>query len=153
MRYLRQCKRWALCPLCTSGVTGITNHQAELNRIYFELRSRSNDEMGIKRPDPVAGDARAVGLGKSTDDWILYPTLMEYLTASSYEDGSARRPATLTVFCDQGQVKASVNDRDLDRVAFCTAETIEGLLVLLEDKLKTSSIEWRPSQGKPQRRK
>jgi len=148
----RQCRDWRFCPLCEKGVIGIVNHKAELHRVRMELLEKGNDEMGIERPSVATGDARAHGIGKRSDDWLLYPSLMEFLTEEKYTDGSARQCGTLTVFSDGGSVKASVNDRDLNRVAFITAETFEGLLGLVEDKLKSSSVDWRPSQGKARRK-
>lgn len=153
MRNSRQCKRWRLCPLCDSGVRGITNHQQELNRRYFELRSKERDEMGIRKPDVVKDAERVFGRDRSSDDWLLYPTLMEYLSEDRYEDGTPRRTSTLAVFVQDGQVKCSLNDRDLDRVAFVSAETVEGCMAVLEAKLKESSIEWRDSKGNSQRKK
>lgn len=103
--------------------------------------------MGIRKPEVVKDAEHVFKRDRSSDDWLLYPTLMEYLTEDRYEDGSARRTATLTLFADAGQIKCSLNDRDVDRVAFVTAATIEGCLGVLETKLKESSIEWRVNQG------
>lgn len=152
MKVIRQCKRWRSCPLCLSGQIGVINHQAELNSRYFELRRKESETVPIKKPDSPAPDG---GVSRSTregDDWVLYPTLMEYLTEDRYEDGSSRRTSTVTLFAQDGQVKGCVNDRDNDCSAFFSAASIESLLAVIESKLKESSADWRRNQGGSKRR-
>jgi len=109
--------------------------------------------MPIKRPEGAPINVGAPASSRKGDDWVLYPSLCEFLSEDTYEDGGARKTGTLTIFLDGGGFKCSLNDRDLDRVAFLSSESITGLLVLLEDKLKASSIDWRESQGKGARRR
>lgn len=152
MNVIRQCKRWKDCPLCRSGVVGIVNHTQELHRRRMELGRKGNETMPLKKPDPVAADGGVPQRARKGDEWVLYPTLMEYLAEDRYEDGSPRRTATLLIFFDQGEWKGCLNDRDTDRVAFVTATCPTAILVVLEDKLASSSIEWRaakrPGQAK-----
>lgn len=147
MKVSRHCRRWRDCPLCLRGVdsNGHLEHYCEL---YRRARKREDDErMGLKKPTDVEVAGAVPQRARSGDDWILYPTLMEFLTEDRWEDGSPRRTATITLFADAGAVKASLNDRHFDRVAFVTSESIAALLVVLEDKLKASSLDFRPSQG------
>lgn len=153
MRISRHCKRWRQCALCLAGVDG-KGHREEYERRYHDsLRRKEDDEVGIRKPDVVKEAERVFGRDRSSDDWLLYPTLMEYLAEERYEDGTPRRTSTVTLFFAEGSVKLSLNDRDLDRVAFVTSTTIEGCLGILESKLKESSIEWRASQGGGGKRK
>lgn len=109
--------------------------------------------MGLKKPERASLDASVSGGARIGDDWILYPSLMEFLAEDRYEDGSPRRTATLTIFTDAGGIKASINDRDNDGVAFVTSESIAALLVVIEGKLQASSLEWKYSQGRGPKRK
>lgn len=152
MRVIRQCRQWASCPLCLRGEVGILNHTQELNRRHYELMEKEYERMGLKKPVVAAADGGVPDRAQRGDDWVLYPALMEFLATDSYEDGTPRRTATLTVFTDGGLIKASVNDRDNDGVAFVTSESIAALLVVLEDKLKASSLDWRYKQGGKRRR-
>lgn len=149
----RQCKEWRFCPLCEAGILGIVNHKAELHRRAVELKEKGDESMGIERPAVAPGSQGANGTARHGDDWVLYPALLEFLTETRYTDGSSRRTGTITVFSDGGQVKASLNDRDLDRVAFVSATSLAGLLVILEEKLATSSADWRSPQPSGRRRK
>lgn len=72
-----------------------------------------------------------------------YPTLYSYLCDASYESGEPRKTATITMFCDAGYLKACVNDRDNDRSAFVTSETMEGLLDSLEACLSDAKTVWK----------
>lgn len=153
MNPIRQCKRWKECPLCRAGVLGIINHTAELHKRRKELQEKGNGQMPLKKPDVTASDGGVPKRTREGDEWVLYPTLMEYLAEDRYEDGSARRTATLLIFFDQGDWKGCLNDRDTDRVAFVTATCPTALLAVLEDKLTSSSIEWRASQGGSRKRK
>lgn len=110
--------------------------------------------MAIAKPSangtPNGVPARAEG-----GDWgVLYPSLLEWLTEDRYEDGSARQTATLLVFAEQGTWKACFADRDNDRNTFVSANTPEGCLGVLEERLKANAVEWKPRGGtKPVRRK
>jgi len=145
---LRQCRDWRFCPLCNAGIIGIINHKAELHLRWLGLQEKGYDEMGIKRPATVEGAPGISGASRDGNDWVLYPTIMEWLTEEKYEDGKPRVTSSITLFAGEGLVKASFNDRDFNRVAFVTAKTFEELLAIIEAKLTESSLDWRPSQGK-----
>lgn len=140
--------------MCLSGVDG-RGHLEEYARRYARAQAGERDgSMPLKKPDPIEQAVRFFSGARTGDDWVLYPSLMEYLTEERYEDGSPRRTSTITVFAQDGQIKGSLNDRDTDRVAFATAASIEELLGVFEAKLASSSIEWRQPQGKrPAKRK
>lgn len=81
---------------------------------------------------------------ETLSDWpTLWPTLVDYLTQEAWEDGSVRQTSTLLLFREEGCWKACLNDRAMERTAWCSGRSPEGLLQGLEDSLLTGSAEWR----------
>lgn len=78
-----------------------------------------------------------------------YPALSEFLTVAVYPDGSPRQLSTLTLFRDDGQWKACLNDKDNGTVLFVTENTYGTLLEALEILLQEERPPWRKSTFKP----
>jgi len=99
--------------------------------------------MGLKPPDPGTQWKRAVD---SFDDALFrdqYPTLTSYLFDRTWEDGSARMPATLTLYADGDALMCVINDRANLRSAFISNRCFTALLDAIEDGLTTGQIEWK----------
>jgi hypothetical protein len=97
----------------------------------------------IKRPLPQSAGEVQEALVRDGPVVRRFPALLEFLTATSWAPGEPRRPGTLTLFTDDGQWKASLNDKDGDRTAFVTGDSPEGVLVALEKGLQEDSLSWR----------
>jgi len=84
-----------------------------------------------------------------------YEALHEYLTMTAWEDGSERVTSTISLFVDQGQWKARLNDRDGGQVAFVSAEGFIALLEALETALRDGTLDWREDRfsAKPKGKK
>jgi len=76
-----------------------------------------------------------------------YPGLWEHLSADHLADGSRRLLSTLTLFVDDGSVKACLNDRDQVLTGWAAGESVEAVLAALERGLQADSIEWRAAGG------
>lgn len=79
------------------------------------------------------------------------PHLWEFLAVGTFDDGSARKLGTLTVFVDGEGVKGCLNDREQGLSAFATAASLDGLLATLEKGLAEDRLDWRrptPPKGK-----
>lgn len=74
-----------------------------------------------------------------------YPSVVSFLSDTVYRDGSGRVTGTLLMFVEAGLWKACLRDRDLDEVAFVSADTPEGVLSAMESGIKDGDLEWRPS--------
>lgn len=98
-------------------------------------------------PQPLPQDAAASRFAQD------YPALYEYLTVTAWADGSQRATASLTLFQDEGRLKVCLHDRDVGRVAFVAAWTVEDLLRALEEGLLADSIDWRPARGEGGKRR
>jgi hypothetical protein len=71
------------------------------------------------------------------------PALLEYMTALVGPDGKARRPSSLTLFCEDGGFKGVLNDRDSGLSLWASAECLEGLLGALDGLLQSEATPWR----------
>ena len=79
--------------------------------------------------DDVVGDSR--------------PVLAQFLTEKFWEDGTARQTSTLTLFCEDGTIKGSLNDRDTGRVLWASARDLGSLLDVMEELLNVENTPWR----------
>lgn len=75
------------------------------------------------------------------------PAVMEYLTAASYPDGSPRERSTISVFVEDGVVKACLSDRDQARTLWRSGPSVEDALMALETAIADGSADWRRSGG------
>lgn len=96
---------------------------------------------------PKVTDAQGGTAPVGMADKKKFPTLIEYLTRTSYDDGSPRQTSTVMVFIDQGHVKACLNDRDAGRAGWMSADALGSVLDELERALADDSIDWRASRG------
>jgi len=81
------------------------------------------------------------------------PELVQFIACSIWpSDGSPRRTGTLLVCVGDGRWRACLNDRAQGLAAWLSHDTLEGLLVALEDSLREDRLEWRKSDP-PAKRK
>lgn len=92
----------------------------------------------------VSGDVDTNG-GYDTDALLCRraPTLHQFLSDTQWDDGGARVPGTLLLFCEQGRYKACLNDRDGSRSVFVSGDSVEAILDALEAGLADDDLEWR----------
>lgn len=101
--------------------------------------------MAVNRREP---QARPSGRGDGLSTCALKarcPTLAEFLESTTFGDGSPRIVPTLTLFLEQGVLKACLNDREEGMIAFISAGSLTGLLEALEEALILDTLDWRPS--------
>ncbi len=97
----------------------------------------------MKRPEPVQTTGTTNPLTADTAGAAKYPTLVEYLTCLTYDDGTSRETSTVSLFIEDGKWKVAVNDRDLRRSAYVTGDTLQGVLSLAEKGLANHTLDWR----------
>jgi len=76
-----------------------------------------------------------------------YPVLSEMLTAATYDDNNPRQTSTLLIFTENGILRGCLNDRDNNRSAFFTAETISDLFQVIDNALASNRVDWRIKNG------
>jgi len=81
-------------------------------------------------------------------DLAVVPALAEFLVSARWPDGSRRQPGSVTIFVDQGKLKAVMNDRDQGYVCFVTVGALQGLWEALESVLVDGDGDWRRSPGR-----
>lgn len=89
----------------------------------------------------------------SPQDDKKLPTLCEFLSSSSWPDGSARRPGTCLLFVDEGKLKACLSDRDQGLVAFVVGTSFADVLLACEGVLTREDADWRAQRPPPARAK
>jgi hypothetical protein len=76
------------------------------------------------------------------------PLMFEYLTATTFEDGSERQTATLLVFAAEGVWKGCLNDRAEEQALWASASDLQGVLDALEHALETGAPDWRRTSSR-----
>lgn len=109
--------------------------------------------MAIRRRDNAVSEGGGVGRVVLTVWQKTCPNLWEFLSTTTYEDGSERRLPTITLFVGPEGLQACLNDRDQGLAAFVTASTLEGLWAALEAGLSQDRLDWRRSAGPTARKK
>lgn len=106
-------------------------------------------------PRPSAESLSPRSCSPSAQDALAteYPLLAEYLTALQWGDGTARTPASLSIFAEAGFWKAWLNDRDLRRTCCVSDPSWSGCLARLELGLAGEPLDWRPARPEGRARK
>jgi len=102
--------------------------------------------MALSKRDRQANIPGVPGGLDQSDLAVRYPCLYEHLAVAQYDDGTARKLSTLTLFVDQGGIKACLNDRDQGLTGWISAESLAGLLDALETALADDRLDWRRSE-------
>jgi hypothetical protein len=107
----------------------------------------------MKRPDPATAEAPGGPAQFPDDRWVKsMPLLCEYLASDAWDDGKPREQSTVSIKCQDGRVLAVLNDLEMRRSLYVSAETVEGALKALEKHLGSSLADWRAWKG-PARKK
>ena len=98
----------------------------------------------MKKPDAAKPVAGAAGLVKDDHAMKTYPTVIQFLSDVTWDDGSARTPGSLTLFIEDGIWKACLNDRDASASLYVSGDNVTACLKSLENRLAgTVTAEWR----------
>lgn len=88
-----------------------------------------------------AGPARLTGI------LVDCPAVAEYLTVDRYPDGSPRERATLSLFMEDGVVKACLSDRDQGRTLWRSSYGVEEAIMALDGAIADGTADWRRAAG------
>ena len=90
----------------------------------------------------------APGGGPGATDATSWPALWEHLTATTYPDGSVRVTSSIIIVADHQGWRGCLSDKDNERTMWKTSDTVEGLLLLLEEGAASDDpTAWRQSTG------
>jgi len=117
-------------------------------RIRWGLAASVRREMAmaLRKITKVEGSPAVSGPG--AEDAVLWPVLWQYLTATTYPDGEARETSSIIIVADAGGWRGCLSDKDNGRTMWKTANTVEGLLQLLEEGAASDDPSaWRAAGG------
>lgn len=144
-----RCSEW--CPLCYSGVKGRRTYPGHLGYRRKCKQIFGSQIVGISRRDAskvLNGERMSI---EPCSVMTRYESLWEFISATEFEDGSKRQTPSLTIFQDQGLLKACLNDKEQGLVAFCSGTSLTALLEALDEGLAQDSLDWR--KASPPRKK
>ena len=108
----------------------------------------------ISRKASSDGGGAAGGRGAAADPDLARecPGVLEYLTLTTFSDGSEREVATLLVFSEEGLWKACLNDRAEGCSLWATGSTLFEALGAMDAMLTQGTASWRRSGQARKRR-
>lgn len=80
----------------------------------------------------------------------LFPQLYVLMAKNTDDDGKPRIPCTLTIVCEDGQVKCGVNERNYHLALWTSSATLGGAFQSLEEALAQRPVPWRKTTWKGQ---
>lgn len=104
----------------------------------------------IRRAEKVDKERDALAAGHDEEMSATQPALHAYLTSLEGPDGEVRRPASLTVFFEEGMCKGVLNDRAEERSLWASSDSLAGLLAAMDGLLQGVCPPWRKQGQKPQ---
>lgn len=141
------------CGLCYANRRGRSNFRGHWGYQSPLPPSPMGVEMALKKRDLSLKALGARGTLAPSKWGASFPLLWEFLHSSQYDDETARKPGTLTIFIDEEHVKIALNDRDQGLTAFVSGSSIEEAYRTAEKGLEGDSLEWRPSFGGNKKKK
>ena|ERR1039457_1111512 len=87
--------------------------------------------------------AGAVTAVNDADFEKQFPTLAALMTLQVDDDQQPRKVCTLTIVCEDGQVKAGINERDRGLSLWTSSQTLGGVFAALEEALGQRPVAWR----------
>lgn len=140
------------CPLCYEAKKGRTFRKG-----HYGFRSgpaKGGSCMPLKKPPASNSSGRSsVSLTSAGTTLRAFPTLLEFLVLSTWDDGSPRTPGTLLIFVDGSMWKACLKDKTGPRVCFVSGSDLDTLLLTVEEGLREDALDWRADRPQGQNRR
>lgn len=97
----------------------------------------------VKRRQPIATDGVIINpLLIETVIWRKVPQLVEFVAATAYEDGSARRPGYITIRNRMIMWEVTLYDPDSGMRLACAGRTLDDALQLADRSLLAAEAPW-----------
>jgi len=99
------------------------------------------------------GSSEGSWMGLALDGtWLAnFPPVWEFVSVSTWPDGSQRKTGTILLFLDEGSLKVCLKDPNGPRTSFVTGPDPDTLFLAVEEGLATDSLHWRadkPANGR-----
>lgn len=105
--------------------------------------------MALRKPAGVTDPSRGIIRHEVCEIALLAPTVYEWLTAETWEDGSPRTTGSVSIFSGDGVLKAVLKDRDAQQCLWVAAPSLTKLFAVLEASLTSPSADWRMERVQP----
>lgn len=102
-------------------------------------------EMALKKPSSATPIKPMPNAWKSDTDKSDYPFIYEFLTATKYETGEPRITGSISFFTQLGVLKASISDKDNNRVTYVEAPSWSELIAAIDMAIADENTVWRQS--------
>jgi hypothetical protein len=149
MNHFLSCRsRGEFCPLCYAGLRGRGAYKGHYG--YRGRGSRVTEEsrwMALQRRKLERENGTAVPSALPlTGYWSKVAELCEWLSSTSWEDGSARCTGTMMLMAEDGRWKAWLHDRDGSCSCFVSSESLEGAVAAAAKAVASAGGDWRPDK-------
>jgi len=135
------------CASCYEGAKGRKSMKGHIGEHLLALGGKPC--MPLKKPSASNSSGGSSAATISTGTMLAaFPTLLEFLTHSKWEDGSPRQRGTLLLFVDGSAWKGCLKDKNGPRVCFVTSSDLDGLFLSIEDGLVGDTLDWRVDRPK-----
>lgn len=135
------------CPMCYANRKGRSAFKG--HRYYRQITYTPYIERKwyMKRPETPKG--KSGGSLVCVDPALTdrRPTVTEFMTCQVWDGGGKRTTSTLSISVQDDRVVVALNDRDLKRSVYLSADTLDGALDALEADLVKDQAEWRSWAG------
>lgn len=103
--------------------------------------------MPLHKPNGNGSSSGSLSVQTVAGSWLSsFATLSEFLTTSTWPDGSSRLLGTLLIFVDGPVWKACLKDKNGPRTCFVTGPDPDTLLLAVEEGLDQDKLDWRPDK-------
>jgi hypothetical protein len=106
----------------------------------------------LHKPDAKSSSGPSSIAMSCLGTWLApFPSIWEFLTLSTWSDGSPRYTGTILLFLDEGSLKLCLKDKNGPRTAFLTGPDPDTLFLAAEEGLATNTLPWRadkPTNGR-----
>lgn len=103
----------------------------------------------LRKLDPSEREGAGPPRFNDADFRATYPALAEFMFDETYEDGSPRKPSSVTIFVSDGSLKAVLKDADNDRAMWAAGDSWPDLLLTLDCLLDSEDAVWRVDRNRP----
>lgn len=103
----------------------------------------------MRKPEAITPPPGSVGQCPDGKFSSRFPLIAEFLSTTSYEDGSPRTPSTLSIRIEEGEVRLALNDVDNRRSMFTASTGLDDAMKHMDAHLKSTGGTWRPWKDAP----
>ena len=138
----RRVAEW--CPYCYVNIRGRERFKGHIGYHAVVTGYIPWENYVMKKPDMATTKATSAGGACPCPLLAKFASICEYLTTTSWEDGSVRMPSKLSLCVEDGFILIALNDVDLKQSAYTSSTSLQEGLKLLDAALKGSQVTWRP---------